>query len=166
MKRSRKSRPAGAIPATTSRGSVSVPAWLKRLYRTQRHAVLATSLNDLPRASLMALALMPDGRGLLLAMPKGTTKYRNIAKNSRVSLVIDNRENSSGDYLVAEAMTIFGRVREVRKKQARTALAWVLARKHPGLREFIDALTTALILVRIERCLHIGRFQTVTSWKA
>jgi nitroimidazol reductase NimA-like FMN-containing flavoprotein (pyridoxamine 5'-phosphate oxidase superfamily) len=166
MKSSRKSRPAGAIPATTSRGSVSLPARLKRLDRTQRHAVLATSLNDRPHASLMAFALTPDGRGLLLATPKGTTKYRNIAKNSRVSLVIDNRENTSGDYLNAEALTIFGRAREVRQKQARTALAGVLARKHPALREFVDAPTTALILVRIERCLHIGRFQTVTLWKA
>jgi nitroimidazol reductase NimA-like FMN-containing flavoprotein (pyridoxamine 5'-phosphate oxidase superfamily) len=156
----------GVIPATISRGKVSVLARLKRFDRTQRHAVLATALNYRPHASLVAFALTPDRRGLLFATPKGTTKYRNMLKNSRVSLVVDNRENSKADYLGAEACTIFGRAREVRKKQERTALAGVLARKHPALREFIDAPTTALILVRIERCLHIGRFQTVTPWRA
>jgi nitroimidazol reductase NimA-like FMN-containing flavoprotein (pyridoxamine 5'-phosphate oxidase superfamily) len=154
------------IPATTSRGKVSVLARLKRFDRTQRHAVLATALNDRPHASLVAFALMPDGRGLLFATPRGTTKYRTMIENNRVSLVVDNRENAGTDYLGAEAFTIFGRAREVRKKQERTALAGVLACKHPALREFIDAPTTALILVRIERCLHIGRFQTVTQWKA
>jgi nitroimidazol reductase NimA-like FMN-containing flavoprotein (pyridoxamine 5'-phosphate oxidase superfamily) len=154
------------IPATTSRGTVSVLARLKRFDRTQRHAVLATTLNERPHASLVAFAITPDGRGLLFATPRGTTKYRNMIENNRVSLVVDNRENDGTDYLDAEAFTIFGRAREVHKKLERTALAGVLAGKHPVLREFIDAPTTALILVRIERCLHIGRFQTVTPWKA
>lgn len=154
------------IPATISKGKVSVLARLKRFDRTQRHAVLATVLNDQPHASLVAFALTPDCRGLLFATPTRTTKYRNMLKNSRVSLVVDNRENSQADYLGAEACTILGRAREVRRKQARTVLAGVLARKHPALREFINTPTTALMLVKIERCLHIGRFQTVTEWRS
>jgi nitroimidazol reductase NimA-like FMN-containing flavoprotein (pyridoxamine 5'-phosphate oxidase superfamily) len=89
-----------------------------------------------------------------------------MIQNNRVSLVIDNRENSSADYLGAEAFTIFGRAREVRQKQARTRYSSLLSRKHPDLAEFVSAPTTALMLVKIERCLHIGRFQTVTEWKA
>jgi len=156
----------GAIPATTSKGAVSVLTRLKRLDRTQRHAVLATALNDRPHASLVAFALTPDRRGLLFATPKRTTKYRNMNKNSRISLVIDNRGNNNDDYLRAEALTIIGRAREVRQKQVRNILTAVLTRKHPALKEFITAPTTALMLVRIERCLHIGRFQTVSEWKA
>jgi len=162
----KKSRTTGAIPTKTTRGAVSVLARLGRFDRTQRHAVLAAALNDRPHASLVAFALTPDRRGLLFATPRGTTKYRNMSRNSRVSLVIDNRENSSADYVGAEAFTLFGRAREVRQKEARTALAGVLIRKHPALREFIAAPTTALILVRIERCHHVGRFQMVTQWKA
>jgi len=86
--------------------------------------------------------------------------------NNRVSMVIDNRENSSADYLGAEAFTIFGRAREVRQKQARTRYSSLLLRKHPDLAEFVSAPTTALILVKIDRCLHIERFQTITEWKA
>jgi len=85
--------------------------------------------------------------------------------NNRVSMVIDNRENSSADYLGAEAFTIFGRAREVSRKQARDRFSSVLGRKHPALKEFFNAPTTALMLVKIERCLHIGKFQTITEWK-
>lgn len=154
------------IPATTSKGTVSVMARLKRLERTQRHAVLATASNDRPHASLVAFALTPDRQGLLFATPRKTTKYRNMIKNNRVSLVIDNRENNKNDYLSAEAFTIFGRAREVCRKQAGNRLSEVLVRKHRALKEFINAPTTALMLVKIERCLHIGRFQTITKWKA
>jgi len=166
LKSAKRSRSSGSIPATTSKGTVSVLARLKRFDRTQRHAVLATASNDRPHASLVAFALTPDCRGLLFATPKGTTKYRNMIKNNRVSLVIDNRENSKNDYLKAEAFTIFGMAREVLQKQTRSALAKILTRKHPALQEFIDAPTTALILVKIKRCLHIGTFQTITEWKA
>jgi nitroimidazol reductase NimA-like FMN-containing flavoprotein (pyridoxamine 5'-phosphate oxidase superfamily) len=153
----------GRIPTTTRKGTVSVPARIMRLDRTQRHTVLATASGNRPHASLVAFALTPDYHGLLFATPKATTKYRNMIKNSRVSLVIDNRENSKEDYLGAEAITIFGRARQVR--QARTEMAAILTRKHPALKEFFDASTTALMLVKFERCLHVGRFQTVTEWR-
>ena len=153
------------IPTALSKGTVSVPARLKRLDHTQRHAVLATASVNRPHASLVAFALTPDHRGLLFATPKATAKYRNMIKNSRVSLVIDNRENSKADYLGAEAITIFGRAREVRQKKMRPEMAAILSRKHPALQQFIDASTTALMMVKIERCLHVGRFQSVTEWQ-
>jgi nitroimidazol reductase NimA-like FMN-containing flavoprotein (pyridoxamine 5'-phosphate oxidase superfamily) len=154
------------IPTVTSRGTVSVPARLKRLDRTQRHAVLATASGNRPHASLMAFALTPDCRALLFATPKATTKHRNMITNSRVSLVIDSRENTNNDYLGAEAITIFGRAHEVKQKRARAGMAAILTRKHPVLREFVDASTTALMLVKIERCLHIGKFQKISEWRS
>lgn len=166
MNNKKTSRTAAAVPATTIRGTVPVLARLGRFDRTQRHAVLATASHDRPHANLVAFALTPDRRGLLFATPRGTTKYRNLCKNSRVSLVIDNRRNSSADYLGAEAFTLFGRAREVRQKRERAGYALLLSRKHPHLAEFVSAPTTALVLVKIVRCLHIGRFQTITEWKA
>jgi nitroimidazol reductase NimA-like FMN-containing flavoprotein (pyridoxamine 5'-phosphate oxidase superfamily) len=166
LKSGKTSRAQAAIPATISKGRVSVLARLKHLDRTQRHAVLATASNDRPHASLVAFALTPDGRGLLFATPRGTTKYRNMIKNKRVALVVDNRENIDQDYLGAEALSIFGMAHEVKQTQARSGMKAIMTRKHAALREFIDAPTTFLILVKIERCLHIGKFQTITEWKA
>jgi hypothetical protein len=113
----------------------------------------------------VAFALTPDCRALLFATPKATMNHRNMIRNSRVSLVIDSRENTNKDYLGAEAITIFGRAHEVKQKRARTGMAATLTRKHPTLREFVEASTTALMLAKIESCLHVGRFQSVSGWK-
>jgi len=37
--------------------------------------------------------------------------------------------------------------------------------KHPELEPFVAAPSTAVMLVIISRCVHVGRFQTVTVWK-
>jgi len=89
-----------------------------------------------------------------------------MIKNRRVSLVVDNRENTGKDYLGAEALSIFGIAHEVKQKQARARMTAIMTRKHAALGKFIDAPTTALMLVKIERCLHIGKFQSITEWKA
>ncbi len=79
--------------------------------------------------------------------------------------MIENRENSKEDYLGAEVVTIFGRARKVRQQKTWTEMAAILTRKHPALKKFVNVSTTALMLVKIERRLHVGRFQTVTEWK-
>jgi nitroimidazol reductase NimA-like FMN-containing flavoprotein (pyridoxamine 5'-phosphate oxidase superfamily) len=153
------------IPATTTKGSVSVPARLKRLDRTQRHAVLATTGRSGPLTSLVAFALTRDGKGIVFATPRATTKYRNMLKDSRVALLIDSRENSGKDYLQAEAITVFGRAREVGRGRRWTKLATLLEHRHLALGPFIAAPTTALMFVTITRCVHVGGFQSMTVWK-
>jgi nitroimidazol reductase NimA-like FMN-containing flavoprotein (pyridoxamine 5'-phosphate oxidase superfamily) len=155
----------GRIPSRTSKGSADVPDRLGHLDRTQRHAVLATTGRTGPLASLVAFVLTKDGRGIVFATPTVTTKYRNIIRDSRVSLLIDSRKNSGSDYLKAEAMSVFGRAAEVREGPEWAALATLLASKHKELGSFIAAPSTALMLVRISRCVHVGRFQTVTAWR-
>jgi len=155
----------GPVPTTVSRGSVDVSARLKRLDRTQRHAVLATTGRTGPLVSLVAFVLTKDGRGVVFATPTATEKYRNMKKNSKVSLLIDSRENSRKDYLEAEAMTVFGRAREIKEGPLWAELATLLASKHDELAPFIAAPTTALMLVTIKRCMHVGKFQVKTEWR-
>jgi hypothetical protein len=154
------------IPFETSQGAVDVPGRLKFLNDTQRHAVLATVSGGTPHTSLIAFALTSDGRALIFATPKATAKYRNIVKNSRVSLLIDTRTNLESDYRGAEAVTIAGTAGPVRKGRQWTELGNVLIGKHPALKDFVDAPGTALIMVRISRCVHVGRFQVVSVWEA
>jgi nitroimidazol reductase NimA-like FMN-containing flavoprotein (pyridoxamine 5'-phosphate oxidase superfamily) len=157
-------RPAG-IPSKTSKGSADVPARLKRLDRTQRHGVLATTGRSGPLASLVAFVLTKDGRGIVFATPVKTAKYRNMMRDGRVSLLIDSRENSGADYLKAEALTLSGRVAVVPEGPEWAALATLLASKHRELEAFIAAPSTALLLLEIRRCVHVGRFQVVTEWR-
>lgn len=153
------------IPATTTKGSVSVPARLKRLDRTQRHAVLATTGRSGPLTSLVAFALTRDGKGIVFATPRATSKYRNMLRDSRVALLIDSRENSGKDYLQAEAVTVFGRAREVGKGSRWSKLASLLADKHRALEPFIATPTTALMFVTMTQCVHVGEFQSMSIWK-
>jgi nitroimidazol reductase NimA-like FMN-containing flavoprotein (pyridoxamine 5'-phosphate oxidase superfamily) len=155
----------GTIPVRTSKGNTDVLARLKRLDRTQRHAVLATTGRTGPLVSLVAFVLTNDSKGIVFATPTSTAKYRNVRKDSKVSLLIDTRENNRRDYLKAEAMTIFGRAKEIKEGARWAELATLLASKHQELESFIAAPTTALMLVTIRRCVHVGRFQKVTEWK-
>jgi hypothetical protein len=152
------------IGFTKRPGTASVPDRLRYLNRTQLHAVLATAGGNKPLASLIAFALTNDRSQIVFATPRGTTKVRNIRANPRVSLLIDTRTNSAKDYAGAEAVTIFGPAREIREKRTWDDLAGCLVRKHPDLRGFIHAPTTALFAVSVDRCVHVGRFQTVTDW--
>lgn len=144
-------------------GTTSIPARLRALDRAQRHAVLATSSATGPHASLVAFVLTKDGKGIVFATSAATTKFRNMKRDARVSLLIDSRMNSSQDYQEAEAMTVFGKAQEVQKGPRRTELARVLVGKHPELASFVAAPSTALIRVAIKRCVHVRRFQEVTT---
>jgi len=165
-KRPKQAQKAGnRLPATTSAGRASVPARLRHLDRTQRYAVLATVSAAGPHASLIAFVLAKDGKGIVFATPSGTKKHRNMMRDRKVSILIDSRENSGRDYLSAEAVTVFGRAREINEGARWAELATLLASKHRQLKPFLAAPTTALMLVTISRCVHVGRFQTVTAWK-
>lgn len=164
MKSMDRAKGASLLPTVPTRGTVSVPTRLKRLDRTQRHAVLATASVRGPHGCLIAFVLTKNGKNLVFATPVGTAKHRNMIRDSRVSLLIDSRENSGRDYLGAEAVTIFGRAREIKEGKQWAELATLLVSKHPELQSFVAAPMTALMLVTITRCVHVGKFQCVTVW--
>jgi nitroimidazol reductase NimA-like FMN-containing flavoprotein (pyridoxamine 5'-phosphate oxidase superfamily) len=159
MKKSRN-----PIPIKVSRGNVSVLERLRLLDKTQRHAVLATDSDGQPYTSLIAYALTSDMKGIVFATPKDTSKYKNILKNSRVSLLIDTRSNIERDYMGAESVTILGNAQQVKRSKKRSELATILIKKHPKLSEFIDSPESALVLIEIMKCIHVTRFQSVSEW--
>jgi len=153
-----------AIPKVTSRGDVSVPDRMRYLNKTERHAVLATASKGKPYTSIVAFALTEDMKGILFATPKDTRKYRNILKNSHVSLLIDNRDNTDRAYMGAESVSVLGTAKPVRRGKKWIDLSRVFIMKHPALKEFVHALSTGLILVEATRCIHVSQFQTVSEW--
>jgi nitroimidazol reductase NimA-like FMN-containing flavoprotein (pyridoxamine 5'-phosphate oxidase superfamily) len=154
----------GKIPFNKIKGSINVQERLRILNNKQRHAVLATDAGGQPYTSLVAFALAPDLKGILFATPKKTTKYRNIMKNRKVSLLIDTRSNSDKGYMRSEAVTILGTAHSVKPGKKWNELTDCLIKKHPQLKEFIRADSTALVMVSFTRVLHTGGFQKVTAW--
>ncbi len=130
-----------------------------------RFAVLATSDEGRPYASLVAFALTSDGTTLIFATSKGTRKYRNLMRQRSVSLLIDNRPQAFEDLSRAEAVTLVGTARPVRTGSKRAGYAKLLCDRHPGLAHFIDEPGTALVAVLVEEAIHVTQFQNVVTWK-
>jgi hypothetical protein len=152
------------LSAAVRRGNEPVVHRLAALDKNQLHGVLATSSNDQPYTSMVAFALTPDQRGIVFVTPLKSVKFRNMLSNRRVALLIDNRSNSERDYLEAESVTLLGEAVPVRRGKRWNELAAVLAEKHPHLRGVIQSPQSRLIMVRINRCIHVTRFQTVSLW--
>ena len=152
------------LPNIPVAGDAALPERLRSLDSAQRSAVLATGSGDRPYTSLVGFALTPDLKGALFLTPKNTLKYRNLAASPHVALLIDNRTNTSQDLIDAEAVTLIGTARAVRKGKKRDELMAYFLRKHPKLQDFAEAETTALILIEAERYIHVSRFQAVTVW--
>jgi hypothetical protein len=154
------------IPTQVTEGNANVIERLLALSRSERHAVLATTTGGVPHTSLISYSLTPDLSGLLFATPMKTTKYKNIAKNRRVSVLIDARSNASTGYVDAEAITIAGVASALRKGSLRDELARGFLLRHPALADFLHDPAVAFMLVEIKECVHVDKFQSVTHWTA
>jgi uncharacterized pyridoxamine 5'-phosphate oxidase family protein len=159
MKKSKES-----LPDRIKKGTISVLERLNALDKDQLHAILATDSEGQPYTSMIAYALTADGKGIVFVTPRKTQKYKNILKNNRVSLLIDTRSNTENDYMNAESLTILGNAIPVRKGRKWSELTALLIRKHPTLNELIYSPETKLIFIKINRCIHVIRFQTVSEW--
>jgi len=153
-----------SIPDRIKKGTIPVLDRLNALDKDQLHAVLATDSDGQPYTSMIAYALTSDKKGIVFVTPQKTQKYKNILKNNRVSLLIDTRSNTEKDYMSAESLAILGNAIPVRKGRKWSELTDILIRKHPKLNEIIHSPETKLVLVKITRCIHVTRFQTVSEW--
>ncbi|MBM4145598.1 MAG: pyridoxamine 5'-phosphate oxidase family protein [Nitrospira sp.] len=156
----------GSIPDRVKKGSAPVLERLNALDKDQLHAVLATESDGQPYTSMIAYAVTPDKKGIVFITPQKTRKYKSILKNNNVSILIDTRSNTEKDYMHAESLTILGNAFPVKKGRKWSELIRALIRKHPRLNEVIHSTETRLILVKIARCIHVSRFQTVSEWIA
>jgi nitroimidazol reductase NimA-like FMN-containing flavoprotein (pyridoxamine 5'-phosphate oxidase superfamily) len=152
------------LPDRVTKGSEDVLERLSALDRNQLHAVLATDSDGQPYTSMIAYVLAPDKKGIIFSTPRKTQKYNNILKNKRVSLLIDTRSNTEKDYMGAESLTVLGNAMPVRKGRRWTELAGLLIKKHPALNTIIHSPETKLIFIKISRCIHVSKFQTISEW--
>lgn len=145
-------------------GSALVPERLRMLDGIEHFGVLATQEAGKSYASLVAYALTPDLKTVLFATPKNTRKYKNIIKADEIALLLDNRSQPS-PITKAEAITLTGRARPLRKGKERDELSAVYLFKHPDLKGFVESSSTALVALEIDQAVHVSNFQTVTTWQ-
>ena len=143
---------------------VEIQPALRDLFRSQRFAVLATDDHGQPFASLMAFAATEDLGQVVVLTERATRKFANLKANSRVALLIDDRENKGSDTQDSVAVTALGEAQEVDPDAGAPLLELYLAR-HPYLAAFAAAPGCAIIQVRIKSYLLVSRFQKVIEWR-
>lgn len=137
---------------------------LKDLFRSQRFAVLATDDHGQPFASLMAFAATEDLGQIVVLTERTTHKFANLKANSRVALLIDDRENKGSDTQESVAVTVLGEAQEADPDAGAPLLELYLAR-HPYLAAFAASPGCAIIRVKIQSYLLVSRFQKVIEWR-
>ena len=130
------------------------------LAESQRLGVIATHGTGHPHCSLVGIDISKDLKSLLFATPRTTRKFENISTNAKVSVLLDNRSNTPGDFRNAIAVTVWGEAEEFAKNPEGRMLKAYL-KKHPYLREFVFSPQCALMRVRVERYILVRRFQEV-----
>lgn len=135
---------------------------IRRLLETERLAVLSTSKNDVPYASLVAFAASDDLKELCFLTPVATRKYKNISANPNTALLVTNSRNTNGDISGAAAVTATGIAATVTGDDRQETLPDLLGR-HPDLEAFAAEPDTALVKVKIDRYIWVSRFQNVVK---
>jgi len=137
---------------------------IRDLLDSQPFAVLCTQGEGQPYGSVVAFAFSQNLDSFVFATPVATRKYRLLSDCDRVALVVDNRGQFPEDMMKVEAVTVTGQAEQVAPGPEFNVWAGLLAGRHPYLRSFVKAPSTALFRVDVVRVLHVTRFQEVRQW--
>jgi len=135
-------------------------AVIRSLLTSQNLAVLATQNHGQPYCNLIAVAATGELRHLLFATTRATRKYANLMADSRVAVLVDNRQNDVSDFVEAAALTALGQAWEVQGAERQQCMQ-VYLEKHPNLEEFVTSPTCALLRIKVDKYIVVTRFQEV-----
>lgn len=118
------------------------------LIQSNHVCVLATVSDGKPHCSLMSYVADTDSREIYMLTQRDTKKYRNLAENPAVSLLIDTRRSDSKSQTKALTITgIFqGSIDENKKLNIRADLL----RINPDLKAFVDDPSIEIIVVQVK----------------
>lgn len=121
---------------------------IRRVFTSQRFAVMATQFEGQPYSNLVAFAEADDLRTLLFVTSRDTRKYSNILSSKKVAVLVDSRTNQASDFHSALAITALGVVEEVAADN-KDYLSRIYLSKHPQLKDFLDKPSNALMKVTV-----------------
>ncbi len=130
------------------------------LFGSQMLAVLSTQSRDQPYASLVAFAADDNLEHIFFLTPTTTRKYENLIDNPKVAILVNNSVNKADDIHNAVSVTGIGTAAVVETSD-KTQLLNMYLKKHPHLKGFSKAPTTAFICIAMKRYFMVNQFQNV-----
>ena len=121
---------------------------IKRVFTSQRFAVLATQFEGQPYSNLVAFAEADNLKNLLFVTSRDTRKYSNTLASKKVAILVDSRTNQASDLNSAIAITALGTIEEVAAEN-KDYLSEIYLSKHPELKDFLHKPSSALMKVMV-----------------
>jgi hypothetical protein len=84
--------------------------------------------------------------------------------DSRVAVLVDNRQNDPADFSAAAALTALGKAWQLQGVERQQFLQVYLG-KHPYLEEFVTSPTGALLRIKVDKYIVVTRFQKVREFQ-
>ena len=129
-------------------------------------AVLATVSENKPHCSLMAYLCNDLCTEMYMVTYRNTQKYKNLAKNPAVSMLIDTRVNRVRDREDIKALTINGQYQALKDPKKEAAVRQRMLKQYPHLREIIQHKDGEILVIKITSFLLLNgptdaHFETV-----
>lgn len=131
---------------------------------TSQFAILATQYDGQPHASLMAFTPVGGLRYLIMATYRNTMKYRNLLKDGRVAMLIDNRAVPGSAEHRNLVLTAHGIASEVPSFDHKAVEQAHLAR-HSNLSAFLASPDCVLMRVAVTAYEVVGGTDDVLWYK-
>jgi uncharacterized pyridoxamine 5'-phosphate oxidase family protein len=120
--------------------------YIADILKLNKLAVLATESRGQPHLSLIAITPLGNFRQLIFATYRNTLKYRNLANNSKVAVLIENRDANINDHQKSIVLTIIGHTEEISIEENEAAYQSHLKR-HPEMESFMQSSDCVLIRI-------------------
>jgi uncharacterized pyridoxamine 5'-phosphate oxidase family protein len=124
----------------------TIKEYIEGALHTCNFAVLATEGNGQPHTSLIAITPFGSFRQLIFATYRNTLKYRNLAHNSKVAVLVESRDVNITSLQKSIVLTIIGHTEEISKAENEAAYEAHL-KQHPQMKSFMQSSDCALILI-------------------
>jgi len=119
---------------------------IEEVQKASRLAVLATEGDSQPHASLIAITPFGSIRQLIFATYRNTLKYRNLAHNNKVAVLIEGGYVNMKGLQESVVLTIIGHAEEIIMEENEEAYQAHL-KLHPEMESFMRSSDCALIMV-------------------
>ncbi len=137
---------------------------IREVFNNESFAVLATKGDRESYTSLISFANSDDLKIIGFASPIDTKKIQMLKENENVSILIDNRSKSEKNLNELVGITCIGKAKILKNKKEIDKWSKILINKHNYLDEFINAETTAIVLVYVSNFYYVSSFQEVIEW--